>query len=388
MKKLFMLPALFALVATGCGDSPAEVGWSSEVKAEMTQYLGLVLPYVQFDAATLYHSYDEVEGCYLVGDDSETNVLDGYGDRLVRTGWTSIGSNDYTKSTEAGDLTLHYEWYEETELYPCGNEIAVYIDGEGGGGGDDPVTGTYKFAMKDYGWSDAEVISETTLAPGLTIDADKNGGSNDPKYYDSGASIRLYPKNTITFSADNLTRMEFTFTRIDDNIAFTPDSGEFEADLANKTGVWTGEASSVTFTLSNVSGKQIRISEVEATGTFSGGGDPIGPSDERTTESVAKEIASNLNMSASEIQMEGEDAYISVVFEDVTSLEEACEAGIPYLPDYLEQESAPAAGQWQDGDDGYFAEYIDAENAICVEIGSYYYDGEYVTQFCAYYVYE
>ncbi|MBQ6921310.1 MAG: hypothetical protein IJQ72_05405 [Bacilli bacterium] len=390
MKKILILPALFALAVTGCGgDDPVpsgDVGWVQDVKEEMTEYLGLVLPFVQFDTATLYHGWNEDEGAYFIGDDSETNVLDGYGDRLLRTGWTPVteeGSVNYTKSTEVGDLTLHAEWYEATDLYPCGNEIAVYVAGQGGGG-DDPVTGTYEFVMEDYGWSDAEVISETTLAPGLTINASKNGGSNDPKYYASGASIRLYPNNSITFSADNMTKIEFTFTRIDDNFAFNPDSGTFSADYAAKTGVWTGDASSVTFTLGSGSGKQIRISAVKVTGTFSGG-DPIGPGgDERTVEDVALDICDMLGYTASDIYWEDGEAYISVVFEDVTSLEEACVAGIDFLPTYLNEYEAPAAGQWLDGDDGYFASYMDSDSLTFVEIGSYLDGEDYVTQYCVY----
>ena len=390
MKKLFMLPALFALAVTGCGgDDPTpsgDVGWAQDVKEEMTEYLGLVLPFVQLDTATLYHSWDEDEGAYFIGDDSETNVLDGYGDRLLRTGWTPVteeGYVNYTKSTEVGDLKLHAEWYEASDLYPCGNEIAVYVDG-GGGGGDDPVTGTYEFLMSDYGWSDAEVISETTLAPGLTIDASKNGGSNDPKYYASGASIRLYPNNSITFSADNMTKIEFTFTRIDDNFAFNPDSGTFTPDYAAKTGVWTGDASSVTFTLGSGSGKQIRISAVKVTGTFSGGGDPIGPGGDKTVNDVALDICEVLGFTSSDIEWDGDDAYISAVFEDVGSLKEACEAGIEYLPDYLDEYEAPAAGEWDDGDEGYFASYVEADSLIFVEIGSYLSGNDYVVQYCVY----
>ena len=393
MKKLFMLPALFALAVTGCGgDDPTpsgDVGWAQDVKEEMTEYLGLVLPYVQLDTATLYHGWNEDEGAYFIGDDSETNVLDGYGDRLLRTGWTLVdnaGYPEYTKSTEVGDLTLHAEWYEASDLYPCGNEIAVYVDGEGGGG-DDPVTGTYEFLMSDYGWSDAEVISETTLAPGLTIDASKNGGSNDPKYYASGASIRLYPNNSITFSADNMTKIEFTFTRIDDNFAFNPDSGTFSADYAAKTGVWTGDASSVTFTLGSGSGKQIRISAVKVTGTFSGGGvTPIEPSD-RTPLSVAMDIAYNLFGEEvdyeTDIEIDGSDYYVTAS-SPLTSEKDTVEAGKAYLPDYVELDTDTTEDT---EDEMWYAIYIDEDfmnNGIVVQINSYTENGSVILEYLIY----
>ncbi len=391
MKKILILPALFALVATGCGEDeqPSSVEWSQEIKAEMTEYLGLVLPYVQFDEATLYHEWSEEESGYFIGDDSETNVLDGYGDRLIRTGWTAVtqeGYVNYTKSTEAGELTLHAQWYEATEEYPCGNEIAIYVDG---GGvvppGDDPVTGTYTFTMSEMGWSDQDENPSVVADPGLSIAAGpgKNTQATGiPKYFSSGASIRLYALNTLTLAADEITKIEFTFTLVKDNQTMTASVGNISS-FTNESATWEGSASQVIFTLGSKG--QIRISEMKVTGTFSGGGSPIVPGgDERTVEDIAKDICSALEMSTSDIEWDGQDAYISVIFDGVSNLEEACLAGIDYLPDYVEEDGDPEAGQWADGDEGYFAYYVDAESLIYIDIGSYLSGNEYVTQYCIY----
>lgn len=389
MKKLLMMPALFALAATGCGgdnpNPPVDFQWSQDVKTEMLEYLGMVLPYVQLNETTLYHEWNETESTYYIGDDSETNALIGYGDRLTNTGWTSIGNNDYTKSTEAGDLTLHYDWYEATEEYPCGNEIAVSVEGEGGDPGDEPVTGTYEFAMSDYGWSDAEVISSKSLAPGLTIEASKNGGSNDPKYYDSGASIRLYTSNSITFSADSLTKLEFVFTRIDDNITFTPNSGTFEADRTEKTGVWTGNAASVTFTLGNTTGKQIRISKVTATGTFSGGGTPVDPTGDYTPTSVMQDLdkwAWPTEWEEGDINDPDEDGLVTCNYaitysENVEDTQECLEACLTSalseegFPSYLVVDSEMGYGNNQ-----AYIYYATEDLSVAVLFYDYYEDGQ------------
>lgn len=82
-----------------------------------------------------------------------------------------------------------------------------------------------------------------------------------------------------------------------------------------------------------------------------------------------------------------DEAYISVVFEGVGSLKEACEAGIDYLPDYLEEDTAPYEDEWDDGDPGYFAYYVDLDNFVYVSIGSYADGNDFVTQFWVFYGY-
>ncbi len=257
-------------------------------------------------------------------------------------------------------------------------------------GGNTPVTGTYEFVMEKVGWIDQQEATEITVAPGLTISPDvgNNASLVFPKYYKNeteGNSLRLYQENTVTFSANNLTRIEFKYNRYDGNQEFTPNVGSLTSDHL----IWTGEASSVTFTVGNLSGKQIRIGSIKVTGTFSGeGGTPVDPGEVRTIESIANDIANSLNLPASSIEWDdNEEAYIDIAFSNMSSLKEACETGITYLPKYLTLDTAPYAGTWQEGDDGYFAYYVDSTNAIYVEIGSYFENNIYSTQFCVFYGY-
>ncbi|MBO4549358.1 MAG: hypothetical protein J5733_01390, partial [Bacteroidaceae bacterium] len=128
-----------------------------------------------------------------------------------------------------------------------------------------PVDKSATVEFADWGVENAADL-ETTEVQGLTFSFDP--GTNTgyaPKYYTSGAAIRIYAGNTMTISAEApITKIEFNFVN---NYAFQ--SGGFELSdgeysLTSKT--WTGSAESVTFT--NTSAKQWRI--VSMTVTYAG----------------------------------------------------------------------------------------------------------------------
>ena len=265
-------------------------------------------------------------------------------------------------------------------LTGCGND-----SGQGTSG---PVTGTFTFEMPKMGWKSGQENPKVTADPGLTIKAEKGENqSSAPKYWEGtdaeDKSLRLYALNTLTLSASEITKIEFTYT-IKDSQTMSPSVGTLNGTI------WSGSASKITFTLGSKG--QIRITEMKVTGTFSGGGStpvgPVDPGDERTVASVAEDIATNLGLTSSDIEWDGDDAYIGCVLNGATSLEETCLEAITYLPDYLEESEAPAAGKWaSDGDDGYFTTYVDEANSIEVQIGTYLDGSDYVMQFCVYYVY-
>ena len=116
--------------------------WSSEIQAEMNKYIGEVLPYVQLNESTIYHGYDDTYSSfgvfyYVIGDDNENNVLEGYGDALLAAGYV-YDSDDYgeyyDKEINGFTVSVSYEYYDaETDTNP-GNEITVmvpqYVDEE------------------------------------------------------------------------------------------------------------------------------------------------------------------------------------------------------------------------------------------------------------------
>ena len=101
------------------------------------------------------------------------------------------------------------------------------------------------------------------------------GGTNDGKYYTTGAGIRTYGGGYFTVAASN----EGTIVEV--ACTWAGDSYKPSSDVANPTGYststgkWTGSASSVTFSRPNGSGHW-RLQGVTVTYTIPGGKDPAG----------------------------------------------------------------------------------------------------------------
>lgn len=263
-------------------------------------------------------------------------------------------------------------------LTGCGEETNPGGNTPGGNtpGGDQPVTGTFTFEMSKMGWTSGEENPKVTADPGLTIKAEQGENkSTPPKYWEgteaTDKTLRLYAQNTLTLSANEITKIEFSYT-IRDSQTMSPSVGSLSSNI------WTGSSSSVTFTLGSKG--QIRIIEMKVTGTFSSGGstpvDPVDPvEDERTTLSVAKDIAFNLFGPDvdydTDVELYEGDYYVTALSELETA-QATVEEGKKYLPDYVELdtdtvEDTQEAGFW-------YAIYLDVDfdnNGIVVQINSY-----------------
>lgn len=145
--------------------------------------------------------------------------------------WTFDGwyGSSYAKSTTKPASYI-------TELTASGNAYAVYKHTEGGSAPE-----THNFSGTD------DFTSSIAVATGVTISFAKGTNSNNSPFWD-GSAVRVYYKNTMTVTStgDNLTRIEFTQTSGTNTIS---------ANIGSMSGlVWTGNASSVTFTLGGSSG--------------------------------------------------------------------------------------------------------------------------------------
>ena len=107
------------------------------------------------------------------------------------------------------------------------------------------------------GYSNGQEVTGKTQG-GVTVAFSKASGSNPPKYYTSGNAVRCYPKNTITVTASDITKIAFTFGSGDNSNAITANKGSFS------TNTWTGTADEVVFTIGGTSGHR-RIAAVEVT---------------------------------------------------------------------------------------------------------------------------
>lgn len=393
MKKIFLIPTAIALLASSCGSSSGEIGesWAQKYKDEMIQYIGEVLPYVPFNSDTIYSGWKEDENCYYIGDYNDNDLLADYGTKLTKNGnWTATTDAQsnicYTKESSVGTLWLYAKWYEADTDAAAGNEIQVYVDGGSVIPGEEPVDGTFTVDLADYlkdgDTFDGSTLSSFTATPGITFTATKGSNtSNAPKYYSNGASLRLYTGNTYTISANNITKIEFNLV-FDDNgkagskMDIVSGGGSYSYDSSSKVGTWTGEAGSIQFKVPSGQ-KQTRIASITVTGSFSGeGGSPVDPGeDERTTLSVAKDIAFNLfgpdvNYDTDVELYEGN--YYVTTLSELETAQATVEEGKKYLPDYVELdtdtvEDTEEAGFW-------YAIYLDVDfdnNGIVVQINSY-----------------
>ncbi len=146
-----------------------------------------------------------------------------------------------------------------TQMTATGHAYAVYQHTEGGSSSSNAT-----FNATAQGYSNGSDAGSKEVS-GVTFAFD--GGlntSNSPKFYTSSNCVHLYPKNTLTISAsENITSIVFSLVR---NDGWSANTGTWN----NGTTTWTGEASSVVFTVNNTSGYQERISSI--TVTVGGGG--------------------------------------------------------------------------------------------------------------------
>ena len=121
---------------------------------------------------------------------------------------------------------------------------------------------TIDFSPKGY--ENAQEIASVEQG-GITLTLDKGTNKNAPKYYNTGSAIRCYGGNTITASVSgkNITQIVFTFDSGEGPNAITAEPGSFE------TNTWTGNASSVTFTIGGTTGHR-RIQKMVFTVAASG----------------------------------------------------------------------------------------------------------------------
>ena len=114
--------------------------------------------------------------------------------------------------------------------------------------GDSGSSSTVSYSASAQSYGNASVPSNKTIS-GVTFAYAKGDGSNDPKYYDSGTSVRMYANNTLTISASSsISAITFTF-------GGTTSAGLTASVGTYSSGSWSGSASSITFTAGS-SGQQ------------------------------------------------------------------------------------------------------------------------------------
>lgn len=123
------------------------------------------------------------------------------------------------------------------------------------GGGE---TGNETFDSTAQGYSNQQEVSSYS-GTSFSVAFNKGSNNNTPKYYNTGSAIRVYGGGYFTVtgaSGYTITKIELTFGSSDGSNAITTDVATYS------DGTWTGESSSVTFTVGGTTGNR-RIQKIK-----------------------------------------------------------------------------------------------------------------------------
>lgn len=167
----------------------------------------------------------------------------------------------FTAPSTAIDGSALTDNLTKVEIYRDGQVIKTF--GEGA---------EIDWVAADQGYTNSQDITDIDLGDGITATAAKAGGTNGPKYYTSGTSLRLYAGNTLTLTGATFKKVVFTLTDTEQHMLLQADKGNYS--FADGIGTWTGEADEIVFSVPTGSGNQARIQSIHIE---TAGGDGIAP---------------------------------------------------------------------------------------------------------------
>lgn len=209
-------------------------------------------------------SFDKATATATVGENFTEPTLTGYQTTVT---YASSNTAVATVNETTGEVTLVAAG--ETTITATAAEDETYYAGtasytltvSAAPGGDEPDAGEVVTVTKDFS-KETSVSGDTTFSvdSNITIDLKKAGGTSNPVYNSAdGGHVRLYQNNstgsgsTMTVTAKNgktISKIEITYAS--NMNYFKVNTGSLSADK----GTWTGDASSVTFTVSGTSKSQ------------------------------------------------------------------------------------------------------------------------------------
>ncbi len=129
--------------------------------------------------------------------------------------------------------------------------------------------------FSEQGYSNAQSLDGTSIAMdgNITIRFDKNTGSTNPAYYNTGTAARLYGGNTLTVtpaSGCTITGMTLTFSSASNVGTLSASTGTYS--VSSTTGTWTGSSTAPVVITNTASSGHARIKVLAV--TYSAGGTP------------------------------------------------------------------------------------------------------------------
>ena len=206
----------------------------------------------QYNSASFYIS-DDASGSNkfyvfrakgLNGGDVTENMLK-VGDEVVIFGSTWVNYKGNTPETKQGEAYI----------------VSITSGGDNTGGNTTPggeVSGnTLTVTMGSLGLENASDLATLTLSDGTTLTFAQNGGTNGPKYYNTGTAARLYPGISVTISSSKTIA----------SVVLTCSTYNAEGNVSAQPG--TVSVSDMTVSIAQVNSKSTTI-----TNTHTGTGQP------------------------------------------------------------------------------------------------------------------
>ena len=124
--------------------------------------------------------------------------------------------------------------------------------------------GTASWVAKAQGYTNALELTDFDIDEFIKGTFAAGTYTSSSKYYTSGSHVRFYAGNTLTIAGDakyvsKITKIQLTFTTAQYNKSISTDNGTYTK--GSTTGLWEGEATSVTFT--NDDSAQARITQID-----------------------------------------------------------------------------------------------------------------------------
>jgi len=161
------------------------------------------------------------------------------------------------------------KYVKNEQVTPEIKNATVEIIEDGGGDTPDPTPNPSgdetSITFSEKGYTNAQDFDGQEITVGdATLTWSKGSGTNSPKYYTTGAAMRMYGGNTLTISSTKtIAKVQFTYSGADytptsENATVTPGS----YDISTHT--WTGNATSIEFSRASGSG-HFRIASISIT---------------------------------------------------------------------------------------------------------------------------
>ena len=176
-------------------------------------------------------------------------------------GWTN-GAEEFTAAIDAA-IAAYQD--EDATVESMTAALEALKQAEEGFTAANAGVASATWVAKDQEYTNAQELGEFQIDDFLIGKFEAGSYSTSAKFYTSGNAVRFYAGNTLTITGNSgvkkITQIIINVSGKGYNKPMTVDTGEYTDNATDLSGVWQGEATSVTFT--NAATAQARILSIE-----------------------------------------------------------------------------------------------------------------------------